>query len=109
MASGCNEVKHGMDSVVSESGVTLNTRLLGQDIIVLPLEVSNNLRETVATISRLRFQMGCRHLCDLPSFIVDLVTKSRGIDNGQRNTGTLFVELKLWIHRSVGKAILGTP
>lgn len=43
MASGSDEVEHSVDTVVSESGVTLDTRLLGQDVVVLSLEVSNNL------------------------------------------------------------------
>ena len=43
MAGRGNEVEHGMDTVVPESRVTLDTRLLGQDVIVLSLKVSYNL------------------------------------------------------------------
>lgn len=43
MASRSDEVEHSVDTVVSESGVSLDSRLLGQDIIILSLEVSNNL------------------------------------------------------------------
>ena len=43
MAGGSDEVKHGMDTVVPETRVTLDARLLGKNIIVLPLEVANNL------------------------------------------------------------------
>ena len=43
MTSGSNEVEHGMNSVVPETRVTLDTRLLGKDVIVLTLEVSDNL------------------------------------------------------------------
>lgn len=43
MAGGRDEVEHSMDTVISESGVSLDTRLLGQNIIVLSLEVANDL------------------------------------------------------------------
>jgi len=45
MTCGGNEVQHSVHTVVPESGVTLDTRFLGQDIVILPLEVSNNLRK----------------------------------------------------------------
>lgn len=38
-----DEVKHGVDTVVSEARVTLDTRLLGQDVVILSLKVANNL------------------------------------------------------------------
>lgn len=47
VASGGNEVEHGVDTVVPESGVTLDTRLLGQNIVILSLEIANDLREAV--------------------------------------------------------------
>jgi hypothetical protein len=43
MAGRRDKVEKGMHSVVSESGVTLDTRFLGQDVIVLSLKVANNL------------------------------------------------------------------
>jgi hypothetical protein len=47
MARGRDEVKHGVDTVVPESRVTLDSRLHGQNVVVLSLEVANNLREAV--------------------------------------------------------------
>lgn len=46
VAGGCDEVKHGVDAVVSEARVTLDTRLLCQNVIVLPLEEAHDLGET---------------------------------------------------------------
>ena len=43
MACWGDEVKHGMDTVVPKARVTLDTRLLGEEVIVLPLEVADNL------------------------------------------------------------------
>lgn len=47
MTSRGNEVQHGVYSIVPESGVSLDTRLLGQDVVILSLEIPNNLREAV--------------------------------------------------------------
>ncbi len=43
VTGGSDEVEHGVDAVVPETRVTLDTGLLGKDVIVLPLEVANNL------------------------------------------------------------------
>lgn len=48
MAGRGDEVEQGVDSVVSEARVTLDTRLLGKNVVVLSLEVPNNFGETVS-------------------------------------------------------------
>lgn len=48
VAGRCDEVEHGMDTVVPEARVTLDTRLLCQNVVILPLEEADNLRETGA-------------------------------------------------------------
>ncbi len=40
-----DEVKQGMNTIVPESGITLDARFLCQDIIVLMFEVAHDLRE----------------------------------------------------------------
>lgn len=47
MAGWSDEVEQGVDSVVSEARVTLDARLLGQNVVVLSLEVSNDFGEAV--------------------------------------------------------------
>jgi len=47
VAGGCDEIKEHVDTVVSEAGVTLNSRLLRKNIIILALEVADNLAEAV--------------------------------------------------------------
>lgn len=37
MASWCDEVQHNVDTLVRESRVTLDSRLFGQDVVVLSL------------------------------------------------------------------------
>jgi hypothetical protein len=47
MTGRCDEVQQDVYTVVAESGVTLNTRFLCKNVIVLSLEVANNLAEAV--------------------------------------------------------------
>lgn len=42
-----DKVEERVDPVVSEARVTLDTRLLGKDVVVLSLEVANDLGEAV--------------------------------------------------------------
>lgn len=43
MPCGCDEVQQNVHAVVAESGVTLNTRFLCENVIVLTLEVADDL------------------------------------------------------------------
>ncbi len=45
MTGGGDEVEHGVNTVVAEARVTLDPRLLGENVIILPLKVTNDLRE----------------------------------------------------------------
>ena len=48
VAGGWDEVKQSVNSVVAEPRVTLDARLLGKNIIVLPLKVVDDLLEAEA-------------------------------------------------------------
>jgi hypothetical protein len=48
MACGCDEVQQNMYTVVAEARVTLDTRLLCKNAIVLALKISDDLLETGA-------------------------------------------------------------
>jgi hypothetical protein len=50
MAGRSDKVEESVDSVVAEARVTLDTALLGKNIIVLALEVADNLGEAVETM-----------------------------------------------------------
>lgn len=92
MASGGDEVEHGMDSVVSEAGVTLDTRLLGENVVVLSLEVTDDLGEAVTRVSMSYWGAFARERSS-PGLVVDLVSESGGINNGQGDAGALLVQL----------------
>ena len=76
MTSGCDEVKKGVNSIVAEAGITLDSGLFGENGIVLSLEVAHDLAK--------------RRL------VVDLVAKAGSVDDGQRDSGTFLVNLKLY-------------
>jgi hypothetical protein len=43
MTGRSDEVEQGMNTIVSEARVALDTRFLGKDVIVLPLQVADDL------------------------------------------------------------------
>ena len=47
MASRCDEVEQGMDTIVPKSGVTLDTRFFCKDVIILTLKMANDLGEAM--------------------------------------------------------------
>jgi hypothetical protein len=51
MSSGRDEVQQGVYSVIPETGVTLDARLLGQNVIVLTFKVANDFLEAVWRIT----------------------------------------------------------
>lgn len=77
VAGGCDEVEESVDTVVAEAGISLDSRLLCKDIIVLSLEVANDLAE--------------RRL------VVNLIAEAGGIDDGERDARPLFIKLEFCI------------
>ena len=47
MASGGDKVEQGVNTVVTEAGITLNPGLLRQNIIILSFQISENLLKAV--------------------------------------------------------------
>ena len=48
VAGGCDEVEQDVNTVIPETGVTLDSGLLCKNIIVLALEIANNLAEAIS-------------------------------------------------------------
>lgn len=91
MARWRDEVQQNVYAVISEARITLDPRLLGKDVIVLPLKVADNFREAVhdkcvsmALAGRSR---------NIPGLVVNLITESGSVDDGKGNTGTVFIKL----------------
>lgn len=93
MSSGSDEVEHGVDTVVPEARVTLDTRLLGEKIIILPLEITDNLGETIFEL--IREHVNNIMVQILPGLVVNRIAESRSVDDGQQDASSLLVQLKL--------------
>lgn len=100
MAGRRDEVQHGVYTVVSEPRVTLDSRLLRQDIIVLPLEVADNLSKATRT-NLAMFNKPRGRRCYLPRFVVNEVTETGCVDNGQRDASAFLIKLQLCRHACV--------
>jgi hypothetical protein len=75
VASRSDEVEQGVDTIVAEAGITLDSGLFCEDGIVLSLKVADD------------FAKG--------RLIVDLVAEARGVDNGQRDSGAFLIDFEL--------------
>jgi hypothetical protein len=51
MSSWSDKVKESMNTVITETWVTFNSRLLSENVIVLSLKITNNLTETFGHVS----------------------------------------------------------
>ena len=93
VAGGRDEVQERVHPVVAETRVTLDTGLLGENIVVLALEVTNDLLEAGAEgANEARNAKEGRRL-NIRELVVDVVTKARGINNGQGDADTVLLEL----------------
>lgn len=94
MTSRGDEVKHSVNTVVSKSRVTLDSRLFSQNVIVLALEVAQNFGKARVSV-RILHGAG-ESWQSVPGFVVDGIAESRGVDNGQRNAGAFLIKLELY-------------
>ncbi len=83
MTSRGNEVKQSMDTVVSESWITLDPGFFGENIIVLTLQVPHNLRKASQLSHLIASQPNLVTEGDIPCFVVDLVTKARSVHDSE--------------------------
>jgi hypothetical protein len=91
VACGSDEVEQGMDTIVTEARVTLNTRLLCENVVVLPLEIANNLSE--ALIWSAVLEVVYHPISNLPCFVINLISETWRIDDGQGNTSSFLIQL----------------
>lgn len=83
-----DEVQQSVNSVIPETGVTFNTRLLSKDVIVLAFKMTNDFLEAASTSEK-----GTRIVSKyVRKFIVNIITKTRCINNSQCNSDTIFFE-----------------
>lgn len=92
MAGRGDEVEKDVDTVVAETRVTLDTRLLGENVIVLALEVTDDFAEAADLLAQMR-PPWLDVVTSVPGLVVDLVTETGGVDDGQRDAGSFLVQL----------------
>lgn len=68
-----------MNTIVAESWVTLNARLLRKNVIVLSLEIANNLTEAILS-SVTCIRISCLRSF-VPRLVVNLISETGCIDN----------------------------
>ena len=90
MAGGGDEIEQDMHAVVPEAGVTLDTRLLREDVVVLALEVTNDFLEAGSDYSDATKEARAAYIRKL---IVDVVTETGSIDDRKGNPDTILLQL----------------
>jgi hypothetical protein len=94
VSSRGDKVEQSVNSVVPESGVTLNSGLFGKNVVVLAFQVSDNFGEAIEKLVFCRTLMECVVVA-IPGLIVNLVAESGSVDNGQGDAGALLIKFKL--------------
>jgi hypothetical protein len=73
MASRSDKVEKGVDSVIPESWVSFDSRLFGENIVILSFQITSNFGKTC--------------------LIINLITESRCINHSQCNTSSLLLKI----------------
>jgi hypothetical protein len=81
-----------VNTVVTEARVTLDARLLGENVVVLALEVGRDLLEAVSQLVLSVFRGSELHDFS-PLVVVNAITKARGVDNSKRDAHTILLKL----------------
>jgi len=106
MPGGCDEVEEDMDTIVAEARITLDARLLCQDVIVLSLEVTDDLGEAEVAVSIQHLNINCNCLAYLASLSIwspkpgvstmvrDMRVPSSSNSNSTRRSSDIVVECR---------------
>ena len=90
MAGRRDEVKQGVDSIVTETGVTLYTRLFSENIIILTFKVGHDFLETTNEKNESRAKRVRRGI--LPVLIVNVVSETGSVDYCKGDTNSILLE-----------------
>jgi hypothetical protein len=93
MARRCDEVQQDVHTVVAEARVTLDTRLLGDDAIVLALEVSDDFLEATSGSARTYLSSRGTYLASLSTWspnpgVSTMVSEMRVPSSSSSGTGS---------------------
>ncbi len=93
MAGGSDEVEQRMNAIIAEAGVTLDTGLLCENIVVLSLKIANNLTEAFIWSAILPVDAHSSVYL-LPCLVINLVSEARCIDDSQGDAGSFFIQFQ---------------
>ena len=95
MTSWGDKVEESVDPVVAEAGVTLDTRLFSENVIVLSLNVTGDFTKPRRGASFIfsKSSVHTKETADARKFVVDVITETRSVDNSQRDADAIFFEL----------------
>ena len=91
MTSGRDKVEECVHSVIPEARITYDTRLFGQNIIILTFEIPDDVLEAV----RLKYEKTMHFRARsrfLRRFVVNVVTETGGVDDGECNSNAVLLE-----------------
>lgn len=83
-----------MDTIIAETRVTLDTRLLGENVIVLSLEIANNFTKALSLL--VMFEPCASMELVIPCFVVNLISEAGGVHDGKRDAGSFFVQFQFY-------------
>lgn len=87
-----DEVEEGVNTVVAEARVALDAALLGENVVVLPLEVAHDLAKAVVSSASAPSYGLEKQVDDVRELVVDLVTETGSVDDGEGDANAVLVE-----------------
>ena len=93
MAGGSDEVEQRMNTIIAEAGVTLDTGLLCENIVVLSLKIANNLTEAFYWSAILRVDAHSS-VYIIPCLVINLVSEAWCIHDSQGDAGSFFIQFQ---------------
>jgi hypothetical protein len=83
-----------MNTIVAETWITLDSRLFRENVIVLVLKIANDLSKTI--LSLVSCSGSDSPLRIVPCLVIDQIAKTWCIHDGERNSGSLFVQFQFY-------------
>jgi len=92
MAGRSDKVKQSVDTVIAETGVTLDTRLLCKNVIILSLKITNDFTKAIGPSATFQHRRSIELV--IPCFVVNLVSEAGGVNNREGDTGSFFIQFQ---------------
>jgi hypothetical protein len=101
MASWCNKVKQGVNTVITESWVTLDSVFFCKNIVILALQVPNNFLETISLLELIPLKSVTEVLHDSYHFSLSILSPNPGVST---IVNEILSEIKIVSHNAKRRA-----